>query len=158
MPEGNLNNSSLSEAGQTEQSYLLNADGTVESVGADAIALFRFVDGEADHHAFTEEQLDALTIVVSFNSVADGRGFSQVKAIRQDHKYPGKILAGGFINPDQLSLAFQVGFDGVLVSEKSWQDYGGDAWKSALNPLVNLSYVATDSNALRSIWQQRHSS
>ena len=93
--------------------------------------------------------------VVQFNGVADGRGFSQARALREAG-YSGHLYAGGFINPDQLSMVFQTGFDGVLVSAERWQDYSEESWLSALEPVVNLSYALTASSQHRSIWQARH--
>ena len=93
--------------------------------------------------------------VLNFESSADGRGFSLVKAQVRDVSFNGRLYVLG-LNPDQVSLAFQVGVDGVIVSEEDWKDYGGEAWEFVLKPPVTVSYAKTDSSALQSIWDVRH--
>jgi len=143
-----------------EIKYLLQPDGVVEELPADKATLFICLDGESN--STTESLADSLAnslsepVVIAFNGVADGRGFSLIKALRQNLGYSGQVYASGYINPDQLSFAFQCGFDGVLVNPDRWDAYGSEAWKSALNPVVNLSYSVTESRPVRSIWQQRH--
>lgn len=135
---------------------LLNKDGKVSQPDAVAVSLLLRINGEADPANAETVNHHADVVVVEFNGVADGRGFSLIKALR-DSGFKGKVYAGGFINPDQLSLVFQTGFDGALVCGESWRDYGEESWLSALTPVVNLSYTITESGQHRSIWQQRHS-
>ncbi len=140
--------------------YLLQPDGVVEELPQDKAAQYKIVDGETDPATVTPADLQgdpqSDPLVIAFNGVADGRGFSFIKALRQDLGYTGKVYASGFINPDQLSFAFQCGFDGVLVSPDRWEVYSAEGWQSALNPVVNLSYSLTQSQPIQSIWQQRH--
>ncbi len=139
----------------SEITHLLRNDGTVSQPDQQSLELLTRIDGELDPSDLGTVSLSEDTVMVVFNGVADGRGFSQAKALR-DIGYTGKIYAGGYINPDQLSSAFQAGFDGVLVTEQRWQDYGEDSWQAALSPAVGLSYIKTHSNQLDSIWQARH--
>lgn len=136
---------------------LLKADGSIDELDAKSSALFTCLDGETDPATLSAANIQSDPLVVVFNGVADGRGFSLAKALLGNLEYQGKLFAAGYINPDQLSLAFQAGFHGVLVSADSWQDYGIDSWQAAMSPIVNLSYAATESQALQSIWQSRHS-
>ena len=136
--------------------YLLQPDGNIEELQADKAADYKCLDGETDPATVTLADVQANPLVIAFNGAADGRGFSFIKAIRHDAGYRDPVYASGHINPDQLSLAFQCRFDGVLVGPDRWESYGSDTWQSALNPLVNLSYAQTESQPIRSIWQQRH--
>lgn len=140
----------------SESVRLLRADSNSEMLDVETISSLRCIDGETDALALDDVDLSVTQLVVEFNGVADGRGFSLLKALR-DAGYGGQLYAAGYINPDQLSLAFQTGFDGVLVSQDRWDDYGEAAWESALSPVVSLSYAVTDSPRHRSIWQTRHS-
>lgn len=137
-----------------EQVHVLYRDGRIEAQDAKTTDSYQQVDGETDPKTLTP--FDSISIVVRFNSIADGRGFSLVKSIRRDLAYQGNIYASGDINPDQLSYAFQVGFDAVLVSPERWQEYGESSWRSAVSPVVKLSYSQTKSESLQSIWQKRH--
>ena len=137
-----------------EQIHVLYRDGRIETPDEKTTRDYTQVDGETDPNSLTT--FNSQSLVVQFNSIADGRGFSLVKSIRQDCAYQGEIIASGNINPDQLSYAFQVGFDAVLVSAEKWREYGEDSWRSAVSPLVKLSYSQTQSESLQSIWQQRH--
>ena len=136
--------------------YLLRPDGAIEELQAEKANLYKYLDGETDPATVTLADVQANPLVIAFNGAADGRGFSFIKAIRHDPGYRDPVYASGHINPDQLSLAFQCGFDGVLVSTRQWEAYGAEVWRSALNPLVNLSYSLTESQPIGSIWQQRH--
>jgi len=140
--------------------YLLQADGAIEELPASIATLYKYLDGETDPATISSADLQtgakAEPLVIAFNGVADGRGFSFINFIRRDLDYHGPVYAGGYINPDQLSFAFQCGFDGVLVSPERWEDYSAKVWQSALIPVVNLSYSLTEAQPVRSIWQQRH--
>ena len=136
--------------------YLLQPDGVVEELQAQTATLYKYIDGETDPATVTPSDVNFDPLVISFNGVADGRGFSLLSALRQSAGFSGRIYAGGLLNPDQLSFAFQCGFDGVLVSPDRWESYGADCWQSSLNPMVDLSYSLTGSQSVQSIWQQRH--
>ncbi len=135
---------------------LLNADGTIEELDAIEASQFMYLDGEIDLAQLNANVITAGPLVIEFNGVADGRGFSLAKAVQGSLNYGGRLYAAGFVNPDQLSLAFQTGFHGVLVSDERWEDYGSESWQSALSPIVNLSYAGTQSPKLKSIFQMRH--
>ena len=135
---------------------LLSRDGKVSQLEAAEVSPLLRINGEADPADPETVNLNADTVVIDFNGVADGRGFSLIKALR-DSGFEGKVYAGGFLNPDQLPMVCQTGYDGALISVESWQDYGEESWLAALTPLVNLSYSITGSSQHRSIWQARHS-
>ncbi len=140
--------------------YLLQADGAIKELPASTATLYKYLDGETDpatmNVADLQTGVQAEPLVIAFNGVADGRGFSFINSIRRDLGYHGPVYASGYINPDQLSFAFQCGFDAVLVNPERWEAYSAEVWQTALNPVVNLSYSLTESQPVRSIWQQRH--
>ncbi len=135
---------------------LLKADGTVDEIEAKAVAMFASLEGETDPATLSVSDIDADILLIEFTGAADGRGFSLAKAVLGKMAYQGKLYAAGCINPDQLSMALQTGFDGVLVPAERWADYGAEVWKAALSPIVKLSYASTRSQGLQSIWQLRH--
>lgn len=141
--------------------YLLKPDGSIEELPAEHAALYETLNGETDPAALSHaEQCYKVTtgpVVIAFNGAADGRGFSLLNSLRYSIDEDCLVYAGGHINPDQLSLAFQSGFDGVLVGCDRWHQYGSASWQSALSPVVDLSYALTRSHAVESIWQRRHS-
>ncbi len=134
---------------------LLEANGTVNAepneLSNSAIELVVGVD--------TIEQLDSLhevaQIVLNFTSSADGRGFSMAAALRERLGYTGKLYAGGQLIPDQLSLAFQCGFDAVIVDSEQWRRYGSESWMKGLNPDVSRSYLRSHRDDFESIWEHR---
>jgi len=89
--------------------YLLKSDGVVDELSIDESSTFKSFAGEADCADITQSDVQSDPLVINFNGVADGRGFSLVKFLRAKLQVSGKIYAGGFINPDQLSFAFQTG-------------------------------------------------
>ena len=95
-------------------------------------------------------------VLVEFITSADGRGFSLAAALRArgDVRY---LIASGALIPDQVSMALQCGFDAVLITAKQIDNYGFEAWESALTPSVKLSYPATQHNHVESIWLKRNS-
>lgn len=109
--------------------------------------------------ADTIEQLESLheitQIILKFNSSADGRGFSMAAALRETRGYKGKLYAGGQLIPDQLSLAFQCGFDAVIVDTEQWSRYGSESWMKGLNPDVSQGYLQSHMGDFESIWEQR---
>ena len=135
---------------------VLKKDGSIDELAASVVASLNKIDGETDPSTLNAAELSGEFLVVEFNGVADGRGHSLARTVLRDKAYQGVLYAGGYVNPDQLSFAFQNGFDGVLVSAERWLEYGADAWQSVLTPVVSLSYAATSSPALKSIWQIRH--
>ena len=133
----------------------LEADGTVKMATIEhSGAAIELVVG-TDTIESVKSLVNIKQIVVKFTSSADGRGFSMAAAIRDGRGYNGKLIAGGQLIPDQLSLAFQCGFDAVIVENGLWSGYGEDAWMRALNPNVNRSYVQSHSRGFESIWESR---
>ena len=111
-------------------------------------------DGSIETDQHIEQLLTEGNHVLTVDSSADGRAFSLAKTRLRDVSCDHRFFVSG-LNPDQVSLAFQVGVDGVIVSEEDWHDYGGEIWKSVLQPVVSVSYAKTDSSALQSIWDTR---
>lgn len=93
-------------------------------------------------------------IMVEFASSADGRGFSVAASLR-NKGFADRLIASGELLPDQVSMAFQCGYDGVLVTPEQVERYGFDAWQGALNPEVNLAYAPAKFARVKSIWKQR---
>ena len=50
-------------------------------------------------------------IVLTFPSFADGRAYSQARALRNTLSYSGELRASGHLLPDQLAFMVEVGFD-----------------------------------------------
>lgn len=134
---------------------LLEANGKVKIATIEhSVSTLELVVG-ADTIESVKSLLNIKQIVVKFKSSADGRGFSMAAAIRDGRGYNGRLIAGGQLNPDQLSLAFQCGFDAVIVENTQWSRYGKDAWMKAMNPNVNRSYLQTYCRGFESIWESR---
>ena len=136
---------------------LLDATGSIQLVDD------RLIDGAV--LVPTDDSIDTLDVkaaiaaaelaIVEFLSVADGRGFSIAAELREDTGYCGQLLATGKLNPDQVTLAFQCGFDGVVIDAESWNRYGETAWSSALTPVVASSYQRYHWQSVGSIWDIR---
>ena len=93
-----------------------------------------------------------------FQSVGDGRGFSLAAELTEGERFKRPLYACGKLIPDQLSLAFQCGFDGVVIDENGWQLYGESAWLKALKPIVDNGYLRNSWMAIDSIWEHRQAS
>jgi len=133
---------------------LLSASGEVfdwdERLACESIQL----DGNCALDQLPSGWRDAARLLVNFPFSADGRGFSLAAFFTQQNAQ-GQLIATGFINPDQVSLLFQCGFDAVLIDATQIESYGWDAWVAALQPVVNLTYARTAHSATRSIWALR---
>ncbi len=108
-----------------------------------------------DNYALEKLVSSEQVLLIEFQSVADGRGFSSAAELRENDGYKGLLYACGRLNPDQLTLAFQCGFDGMVVDEQGWVSYGEAAWQQALKPVVDSGYAQTRWNAIDSIWMLR---
>ena len=149
---------------------LLNSDGSVREVDAQWIAAAEniaittaiAVSGEsgtqgsgADQQPSESETLCAGYAMIEFQSVGDGRGFSLAAELTEGERFKRPLYACGKLIPDQLSLAFQCGFDGVVIDDISWRLYGESAWLEALKPLVDNGYLRNSWRAIDSIWERR---
>ena len=103
---------------------LLEANGTHKPIADDHLGNAVDLAGETDSRDIGSNVRNAAEIVVTFPSSADGRGFSLGAELREGGGFKGKLYATGTLNPDQLSLAFQCGFDAVVISEAQWERYG----------------------------------
>jgi len=136
-------------------SRLLEVNGTVKTVTDTLLrSCIELVVGEdtivSDNSLHEFEQ-----VLINFPSSADGRGFSMAAALRETQAYGGKLFAGGQLMPDQVTLAFQCGFDAVIVNKDQWSRYGKDAWMNVMKPHVSQSYVRSHWCSLDSIWERR---
>jgi len=111
------------------------------------------VDTDTEEFSLTVNETEE--IVLQFLASADGRGFSVAASLRERLGYDGKLFAVGQLIPDQLSLAFQCGFDAVIVDNTQWNHYGKNAWMNALNPHINRTYIRSHWQHLDSIWEHR---
>lgn len=138
---------------------LLKSDGTIqvshEPNSESENVSIATLNSDFDLQTLGTVDLSVGCIKVNFLTSADGRGFSIPRIIREQLQYRGLFHVSGGINPDQLSLAFQSGYDGVQVSEADWCRYTEDAWLDSLSPVVSLSYAVTESVGVRSIWELR---
>jgi len=94
-------------------------------------------------------------LLIEFVSIGDGRGFSLAAELKEHNDFTRPLYACGKLIPDQLTLAFQCGFDGVVLDQHSWELYGESAWLHALKPTVDKGYVQSKWSAIDSIWQRR---
>ena len=149
---------------------LLNSDGVVREVDAQWIAAAEkiaittaiAVSGESgtqgsgsDQQLSESETLRAGYAMIEFQSVGDGRGFSLAAELTEGERFKRPLYACGKLIPDQLSLAFQCGFDGVVIDDDGWQLYGESAWLEALQPIVDNGYLRNNWTAIDSIWERR---
>ncbi len=135
----------------------LESDGTVTVVSHDVLKDARVFELEAgaDTDAIQKSAESFHTIALKFVSSADGRGFSLAAALREKKGNNSRLIALGQLNPDQVSMAFQCGFDAVMIDAAQWDRYGEDAWVSTLDPIVNRSYMRSRWEQLDSIWASR---
>jgi len=137
------------------QHRLLNSNGAIDYANSEVLESATEMIVGTD----TIENLKALhriaQIVVRFPSSADGRGFSMAAALRERLGYEGKVFARGQLIPDQLSLAFQCGFDAVIVDSAQWSCYGKASWVKGLNPDISRSYMQSHWSDIESIWRRR---
>ncbi len=134
---------------------LLEANGTHGLIADDLFSNAVDLAGETNSRDLDASVRSAAEIVVTFPSSADGRGFSLGAELREGNGFKGKLVATGTLNPDQLSLAFQCGFDAVIISEAQWESYGEAAWVQAMDPTVNKTYLRTHWKQLDPIWERR---
>ena len=132
--------------------WLLNSDGSF-----DCIAGFN-ADVELAGEAPFEGVPDAGSILITFASTGDGRGFSLARQLRA-RGFTGTLTATGALIPDQARHAVQSGFDAVLVSDERVERHGEAAWSNALNHSVRELYLAdgTSRGSEHGIWALRHS-
>ncbi len=74
------------------------------------------------------EQLAHNVLLLEFASFSDGRGFSLAKILKRTLPPTTQVIATGAIIPDQLSQAWQCGFDSAIISEELWQRCGPENW------------------------------
>lgn len=149
---------------------LLNSDGVVRQVDAQwvgaaeniAITSAIVVSEESgmqgsgsDQEQSVSDTLCAGYAMIEFQSVGDGRGFSLAAELTEGERFKRPLYACGKLIPDQLSLAFQCGFDGVVIDDDGWQLYGESAWLEALKPIVDNGYLRNSWRAIDSIWERR---
>lgn len=139
-------------------SRLLDTKGAITVVADDHFTAAIELLGDTDTSDLDASVYDAPELIVSFPTSADGRGFSLAAELREGNAFTGNLYATGELNPDQLSLSFQCGFDGVIVSESQWDRYGESSWVQAMDPLVNKTYLRTHWQQLDPIWERRTTS
>ncbi|MEM1199394.1 MAG: DUF934 domain-containing protein [Pseudomonadota bacterium] len=75
-------------------------------------------------------------IVLTFPSFADGRAYSQARALRNTLSYDGELRASGHLLPDQLAFMVEVGFDSFDLQTDR---FAVERWTEALEE-VTLTY------------------
>lgn len=75
-------------------------------------------------------------VVLSFPSFADGRAYSQARALRNTLAYDGELRASGHLLPDQLGFMVEVGFDSFDLQTDR---FPVERWTEALEA-VTLTY------------------
>ncbi|MEM8687618.1 MAG: DUF934 domain-containing protein [Pseudomonadota bacterium] len=79
---------------------------------------------------------DVPLIVLTFPSFADGRAYSQARALRNALSYKGELRASGHLLPDQLAFMVEVGFD---TFDLQTDRFPVERWTQALEE-VTLTY------------------
>jgi len=152
------------------QYRLFSDDGKVRMVDAEWVAAAEIIAisspvstvddidpqaGLSTKQGMVEELSLTRTAMIEFTSVGDGRGFSLAAELREDNDFMRPLYACGKLIPDQLTLAFQCGFNGVVLDRDNWELYGESAWLRALTPTVSKGYMQGKWSAIDSIWQRR---
>lgn len=87
-----------------------------------------------DNIATLDPHLKALDlIVVTFPSFADGRGFSQARALRAIG-YNGHLRARGHVLVDQFRAALRCGFDDIEITDEQAERNPEAQWRAV--PMV----------------------
>jgi uncharacterized protein (DUF934 family) len=77
--------------------------------------------------------LEALDVVaLTFPAFADGRAYSQCRALRSRFGFDRELRATGNILPDQLAFMRNCGFDAFEVSDR----HGRDIWQRAAQAMT----------------------
>ncbi len=139
---------------------LLNQNGDISDIVSDRFNSALKLAGDSLNEADTKQLLQSLDetteIIIEFPSSADGRGFSIAATLSEQRGTGFKLFASGELNPDQLSLAFQCGFDGIIIDEAQWNRYGEESWTQAMDPVINRSYLRSHWHRLDPIWERRY--
>lgn len=99
------------------------------------------VDLDSDFLEIAELLHLITTIIIPFDSFADGRFFSIARQLRQSYRYQHRIIAHGPMISDQYGLAIQCGIDAVLIDEELFARQPIQLWRQALELLpVRHSY------------------
>ncbi|MEY2699784.1 MAG: hypothetical protein RIQ52_539 [Pseudomonadota bacterium] len=69
------------------------------------------VSGDTDLEAIAGDLASLALVAVAFASLADGRGFSVARLLRDAYGYKGELRAYGNFLPDQLQFMTRCGFD-----------------------------------------------
>jgi len=94
------------------------------------------IELKADSKAVDVDFLDIKTIVILFDSFADGRGFSIARQLRQ-FGYIGIIRAKGHLLADQYPLAIRCGFDEVEISSEHAKRQPQHQWSDSFTRVKN---------------------
>lgn len=137
---------------------LLSSDGSIQQIATDWVANAIVVGSDVSPETLQARVLDeqaCTAVLIEFESASDGRGFSLVAQYRECHGHDRLLHASGALIPDQVALALQCGFNGIVVTQQQCDLYGEASWEQALTPMVNNSYVESSWRRIDSIWTQR---
>ena len=147
---------------------LLNSDGDISDITSDWLATATVIHTDTpldipQQDVFARSNTDRSNtdhsntekVVIEFGSASDGRGFSLIAGFRECNSFNQVVYASGALIPDQVSLAFQCGFDGIIITQRQIDLYGEKSWCNALTPLVDNGYVKSNWGRIDSIWAQR---
>jgi uncharacterized protein (DUF934 family) len=86
------------------------------------------ITGDVDVSAVAHD-LDHFDLVaVNFPSIADGRGYSQARLLRQRHGFEGELRATGPLVRDVFTALERVGFDAIEARDEA----EARAWREAV--------------------------
>lgn len=97
-----------------------------ESVGSIRIAAATPFD--EIQTSLLRQELKQKLVLLEFSNFADGRGFSLAKMLKRALPSTTALAATGAIIPDQVALAWQCGFDSIIVSDELWHRCGPGNW------------------------------
>ena len=96
------------------------------------------VTSDSDVEDLDEARLRHDLIIIDFPSMADGRGFSLARLLREKG-YQGTLYAAGGLICDQYRHARQSGFDGVLLTKEQANKMPEQHWLEQV-ARVSVSY------------------
>jgi uncharacterized protein (DUF934 family) len=84
------------------------------------------ISGDVDVHTLANDFVHFDLVAVAFPGIADGRGYSQARLIRQRYGFTGELRATGPLVRDVFAALERVGFDAIdardEVEAKAWTE------------------------------------
>jgi uncharacterized protein (DUF934 family) len=104
-------------------------NGDIANIQNAAIKGALTIPAETEQASLKTEHYQAQELILEFSNSADGRGFSLARVIKRVSTGCHSLHASGPLLPDQLSMAWDCGFDSVLVTDEHFARCGSDTWQ-----------------------------